>query len=167
MKKNTHHRHPISLLPLLLIGSTVLVGVTFGLLFAVSGLLVAPATATPVPHFVDVTPEARPAQRTLVVGGANEALPGLSENSGVLISSLIEGDLPADAALATVVTDTNCAPDEQGVSHCLNQLEFGTTQVLVQHHHKMSEVPCLTPGETVRVLSLAQYRSSGAGGVWR
>jgi len=49
-------------------------------------------------------------------------------------------------------------PDQEGVSHCLNQLEIGSTTVMVRHHHKMSQVPCLTPGETVNILSLAQYK---------
>jgi hypothetical protein len=57
-----------------------------------------------------------------------------------------------------VRSDSNCQPDQQGVSHCLNQLEIGSTTVMVRHHHKMSEVPCLTPGETVNILSLAQYK---------
>jgi hypothetical protein len=50
-----------------------------------------------------------------------------------------------------VQSDANCQPDQDGVSHCLNQLAIGDTTVLVRHHHKMSETPCLTPGETVNL----------------
>jgi hypothetical protein len=29
----------------------------------------------------------------------------------------------------------------------------------VQHHHKMSLTPCLTPGETVNVMTIAEYQA--------
>jgi hypothetical protein len=34
----------------------------------------------------------------------------------------------------------------------------GLVGTLVRQHHKMREVPCLTPGETVTLLSLEQYK---------
>ncbi len=54
-------------------------------------------------------------------------------------------------------TFENCTPDQNGVSHCLNELDFGTTKVVVQHHHTMARTSCLTPGEVVYVETLAQY----------
>jgi hypothetical protein len=59
---------------------------------------------------------------------------------------------------AIVRTDSNCQPDQEGISHCLNELAIGSTTIIVQHHHKMSDVPCLTPGETINILSLEQYK---------
>ena len=71
---------------------------------------------------------------------------------------LVAGELPTSASKAIVRSDSNCQPDEQGVSHCLNELEIGAAKVVVRHHHKMSEVPCLTPGETVFVISAEHYK---------
>jgi len=34
---------------------------------------------------------------------------------------------------------------------------------VVQHHHKMSLTPCLTPGETVKLMTVGQYRGQS----WR
>ena len=75
-----------------------------------------------------------------------------------MIANLERGQLPAEAARATVLTGANCQPDQDGVSHCLNELDFGTARVVVRHHHKMSAVPCLTPGEEVNILNLKQYQ---------
>ena len=76
----------------------------------------------------------------------------------LLMTSLVAGQLPDQAMQATVRTDANCQPDEYGVSHCLNELAVGESTVMVCHHHKMNEVPCLTPGETVTLLTLEQYK---------
>ena len=119
------------------------------------------ASPTPVAHFVDVgtvQPTAPGATRILVVAPAGQRLPQLSSVGGVLMANLVRGQLPAEATQATVQTDENCAPDQQGISHCLNQLTIGALAITVQHHHAMSTTPCLTPGETVQLLTLAQYQ---------
>jgi len=119
------------------------------------------ATAPPAgPHFVDVGPATAPSattRRTLVIATDGQVLPGLSGTGGVMLANLVRGQLPAGVAQAVVRSDANCDPDQQGVSHCFNELDFGTSTVMVQHHHVMSTTPCLTPGETVRVLTLDQY----------
>ncbi|MEO7909600.1 MAG: hypothetical protein ABIV47_08120 [Roseiflexaceae bacterium] len=74
------------------------------------------------------------------------------------MTSLVDGQLPSQAMQAVVQTDANCQPDEHGVSHCLNELALGTATVVVRHHHKMSDVPCLIPGETVTLLTPEQYK---------
>lgn len=56
-----------------------------------------------------------------------------------------------------MLTDTNCEPDADGVSHCLNDLQIGNIIVTVRHHHQMHAVPCLSPGETVTLMSFAEY----------
>jgi hypothetical protein len=117
-----------------------------------------PAIPAVTKHFVDVPPGAGKAiLRTLVIARPGQRLPFMSETGSVLMASLERGTLPAGVARATVLTDANCQPDEDGVSHCLNELDFGGAKVVVRHHHKMSEVPCLTPGEEVNILSLEQY----------
>jgi hypothetical protein len=120
-----------------------------------------PGSAQSTPHFVNVPPATDRLQsplRTVVVAGSGERLPHMSETEGLLMTSLVTGQLPNGATHATVRTDSNCQPDQQGVSHCLNELEIGSTIVMVRHHHKMSEVPCLTPGETVNIVRLEQYK---------
>jgi hypothetical protein len=97
--------------------------------------------------------------RTVVVAGAQES-PRVSVAEELLVTNLVSGELPQTASNAIVRSDSNCQPDEQGVSHCLNELEIGSAKVVVRHHHKMSEVSCLTPGETVRVIGAEQYRAS-------
>ena len=144
----------------LLAGIALLAAVAI-VLFIRSSNTAAVASSTPVAHFVTVgtdQPAAPGTIRTLVVAPAGQALPQLSGVGGVLMANLVRGQLPAEATQATVQTDENCAPDQQGISHCLNQLTIGTLAITVQHHHAMSTTPCLSPGETVQLLTLAQYQ---------
>jgi hypothetical protein len=119
-----------------------------------------PAIPTAAKHFVAIPSDGsrEAALRTVVIAGPGERLPFMSATGSVLMASLERGQLPAGAVRATVLTDANCQPDQDGVSHCRNELAIGATTLVVRHHHKMSEVPCLTPGETVNILSLEQYR---------
>ena len=109
------------------------------------------------PHFVDVAAPGAP--RVLVIAPASETLPGTSNPAGLLMANMRAGSLPAGAASATVLTDSNCEPDADGISHCINDLNVGGTAVTVQHHHNMAQVPCLSPGETVTLMTLDAYRS--------
>ncbi len=119
----------------------------------------APATPAVAEHFVDVSPGSNTAAlRTVVIAGPGERLPFMSEVGSMLMASLEWGKLPSGATRARVLTDANCQPDQDGVSHCLNELDFGSARVVVRHHHKMSEVPCLTPGEEVNILTLDQFK---------
>jgi hypothetical protein len=71
---------------------------------------------------------------------------------GIIVVELLTGTLPAVPVLARVLTDTNCAPDRYGISHCRNTLQLRAgSRLAVRHSHNMSTYPCLTPGETVRV----------------
>jgi hypothetical protein len=111
-------------------------------------------------HFVALSPgnQTDSARRTVIVAYAGEGLPNFSATDKLLLTSLVDGQLPSQTVQAVVRTDANCQPDEYGVSHCLNELAVGAATVVVRHHHKMSEVPCLTPGETVTLLSLEHYK---------
>jgi hypothetical protein len=108
-----------------------------------------PPTAQ-APHFW-----ADPALRTIVVAAPADRPEKRGE---ILLTNLVGGVMPAGARRATVLTDSNCAPDADGVSHCLNELQIGDARVMVQHHHDMSAVPCLTPGETVNVLDAQAFK---------
>lgn len=116
-----------------------------------------PPAQAAVPHFVDVKAPGEP--RTLVIGGMTDSLPGTSNEAGYLMTNLRAGQLPDGITTATVLTDTSCAADADGVSHCLNDLKVGDTVVTVQHHHQMHSVPCLSPGETVTLMPFAQYEA--------
>jgi hypothetical protein len=64
----------------------------------------------------------------------------------------LKGSVPGGPVAATVLSDENCEPDAQGVSHCVNRLRLaGGGTLVVRHPHRMMEVPCLEPGEHVMV----------------
>lgn len=81
----------------------------------------------------------------------------LCENGkdGIDVVERQSGRLPAGAMPATVLSDTNCAPDSYGISHCRNVLRLANgDRIVVRHSHNMSLYPCLAPGETVSVTAL-------------
>ncbi len=121
-----------------------------------------PAQQATAPHFVDVAQQdhhGATSGRSLVVARLGETVPGISGETGPLMTTLVRGQYPDGAKQATVRTDENCTPDQDGVSHCLNELDLGGTTIVVQHHHKMSLTPCLTPGETVNLMTIAEYQA--------
>lgn len=89
----------------------------------------------------------------IVVVGAEDALSTFGELRGTLVT----GELPGGAHEAEVLSDRDCAPDTDGVSHCLNELALGSTRLTIRHRHRMSQVPCLRPGETVTLMDAATY----------
>lgn len=65
---------------------------------------------------------------------------------------LTRGRAPANATTATVITDTNCAADRNGISHCTNILRLASARrITVRHDHSMMNDACLNPGERVRI----------------
>ena len=65
---------------------------------------------------------------------------------------LTKGRAPARATTATVITDTNCAADRNGISHCANMLRLASgRRITVRHDHSMMNDACLSPGERVRI----------------
>lgn len=88
--------------------------------------------------------------RTVLVFTDGSTAPSATPLS--LNAELVEGPAPSQTAVATVLTDTDCAPDAAGISHCLNELQLADgSRLVVRHPHDMSIVPCLSPGEQVRV----------------
>ena len=65
----------------------------------------------------------------------------------------VDGIAPTMTTSAVVLTDSNCTPDEQGISHCSNALRLADGHVItVRHDHDMRMVPCLAPGESIRLV---------------
>lgn len=71
---------------------------------------------------------------------------------GVVPVTFVSGRMPDKGGPARVLTDEDCMPDENGISHCLNRIAVGRTEITVRHDHDMRTQPCLRPGELVRVL---------------
>jgi hypothetical protein len=68
---------------------------------------------------------------------------------------LTKGRMPRRSTTTTVLTDTNCAADRNGISHCANVLRLGSDRrITVRHDHSMMNDPCLKPGERVRITRL-------------
>jgi hypothetical protein len=98
---------------------------------------------------VDPHGTALPAERSVAL---STAMPAPSGFDG-LHAKLVSGAMPAAAATATVLTDEECQPDAQGISHCLNRLRLADgTELEVRHPHDMAKVACLAPGEHVRLV---------------
>jgi hypothetical protein len=76
--------------------------------------------------------------------------PAPSPAPTTLHAGLEEGQLPNGPVMATVLTDEDCAPDSQGISHCRNEVQLASGQIVVlRHPHNMQVVPCLAPGEEI------------------
>ena len=74
---------------------------------------------------------------------------------GLELVYLTNGKSPAKATTATVVSDTDCAADRNGISHCANILRLASgRRITVRHDHSMMNDPCLSPGERVHVRRL-------------
>ena len=106
-----------------------------------------------MPHWVEAEATAAGLRTVLVFTGAE---PAPSRPGAVLNAELLDGRVPAQTEVATVLTDEDCNPDAQGISHCLNKLRLPDGSVLtVRHPHDMMLVPCLSPGERVEVSAAA------------
>lgn len=90
------------------------------------------------------------AERTVLV---SRTMPMPSAHARRLSAMLEEGAMPSGPAMADVMTDTDCAPDAQMISRCRNlvRLDDGR-QIVLRHPHDMRKVPCLGPGERVRLV---------------
>lgn len=98
----------------------------------------------------DASHQRPPFIRSLAVTTKAEPAPSARPNQ--MRALLLSGKLPAGVVNATVLTDEDCAPDAEGVSHCRNKLRLpGGQTIEVRHPHRMHDVPCMTPGESVRV----------------
>jgi hypothetical protein len=91
-----------------------------------------------------------PTARTVVV---SRAMPMPSAHERRLSAMLEEGVMLARPMMADVMTDTDCAPDAQMISRCRDVMRLADgREILLRHPHDMSKVPCLAPGERVRLI---------------
>jgi hypothetical protein len=130
------------------------------LLAGASFLTVATASAQPrtAPRTVFVAGAARPVPDTSFVRTRdclNRPRVCVNGVGGLELVYLTKGTMPRRPTTATVLTDTNCAADRNGISHCSNILRLASgRRITVRHDHKMMNDPCLSPGERVRVRSI-------------
>ncbi|TNB47343.1 hypothetical protein FF124_14345 [Martelella lutilitoris] len=91
---------------------------------------------------------------------AGETISTWVENgqNGRYLLQLLEGGVPAGetAINGTILSDTDCAPDADGINHCKNEIRLEDGSVLKGvNNHRMSVNRCLKPGEAVTVSPLA------------
>lgn len=102
-------------------------------------------------RYVSEHPVSAPEEARTVTASATMPLPSAHERR--LSAMLEEGEMPSGPMLAEVLTDTECAPDEQMISRCRNEMRLADGRTIVlRHPHDMRSVPCLAPGEQVFVV---------------
>ena len=145
---------PAVLAPLLVLAAAALAAaLAVGVVLLANEPAAVPAAEAP-PTFVSEHPVAVPEELRTVSVSTTMPMPSAHERT--LSAMLAEGKLPARPTMGTVLTDTDCVPDEQMISRCRNEvmLEDGD-RIVLRHPHDMAKVPCLAPGEQVRLLPLA------------
>jgi hypothetical protein len=88
--------------------------------------------------------------RTVAV---SRAMPMPSAHERRLSAMLEHGAMPDRPVMAEVLTDTNCEPDAEMISRCRNVVRLADgRQMVLRHPHDMTKIPCLGPGERVRLI---------------
>ncbi|SEQ95865.1 hypothetical protein SAMN05216232_3805 [Virgibacillus subterraneus] len=72
--------------------------------------------------------------------------------NGTYTVNLISGDFGQESE-GKVLNDTDCTPDEEGISRCHNDIELvdSDKEVTIVNPHNMKNNRCLRPGETVHL----------------
>lgn len=71
--------------------------------------------------------------------------------NGIYVVNLLSGSFEGEVK-GKVLSDTNCTPDEEGISRCHNEIELDNQQkIMVVTPHNMQKNRCLRPGESVRL----------------
>ena len=90
------------------------------------------------------------AARTVTV---SRAMPMPSAHERRLSAMLEEGTMPAGPMMAEVLTDSECTPDARMISRCRNVMRLANgREIVLRHPHDMANIPCLAPGERVRLI---------------
>jgi hypothetical protein len=76
---------------------------------------------------------------------------------GEHVLQIVRGNAPPAGVrvVGTVVTDTDCDPDANGLNHCHNRIDLadgGSIEVI--HNHAMHRYPCLAPGQRMSITGL-------------
>ena len=104
----------------------------------------APASASEHPIAVPA------AARTVMI---SRAMPMPSAQERRLSAMLEKGTMPDRPMMAEVMTDSDCAPDARMISRCRNVVRLASgRQIVLRHPHDMTTIPCLAPGERVRLI---------------
>lgn len=77
--------------------------------------------------------------------------------NGENLLRVVEGTFPTSGGpiFGVVKTDTNCEPDEAGLSHCSNRIALATGgEIEVVHNHAMMTYECLAPDQKVTLTKL-------------
>ena len=96
-------------------------------------------------------PVAVPASvRTVLV---SRSMPMPSAHERRLSAMLEEGEMPARPMMGEVMTDSDCTPDAEMISRCRNVMRLADgREIVLRHPHNMTKIPCLSPGERVRLM---------------
>lgn len=131
----------------------------FGVLAGIAILVVAAGAlalagredAADAPAAVSGHPVAAPSSvRTVVV---SRTMPMPSAHERRLSAMLEAGTMPDRPVMGDVMTDSDCAPDAAMISRCRNDVRLADgRQIVLRHPHEMSRIPCLAPGERVRLI---------------
>lgn len=73
---------------------------------------------------------------------------------GRYVLQLIEGQFPKNGkrVVGTVVSDTDCDPDPDGLSHCHNEIQLpGGKKITVIDSHNMHKYRCLAGGDRIEL----------------
>lgn len=127
---------------------------TFFALVAVGGASILLGRDSAGERYVSEHPAAVPETARTVTVSARMPLP--SAHARRLSAMLEAGAMPHQPMMAEVLSDTECSPDEQMVSRCRNEMQLANgDRIVVRHPHDMRDVPCLAPGERVRLVPTA------------
>ena len=100
-----------------------------------------------------VTEHATPLPEKARTVTISATMPAPSAHARRLSAMLQAGAMPRGPMMAEVLTDTECVPDARMVSRCRNEMELAHGgRIVVRHPHDMRNVPCLAPGEKIRLL---------------
>ena len=104
-------------------------------------------------RFVQEHPVSIPSDARVVQISSTMPMP--SAHARRLSAMLEQGSMPSQATTGEILTDTECTPDKDSISRCRNEVRLaGGSTIVLRHPHRMAHVPCLAPGETVRLLPL-------------
>ena len=132
---------------LALLAATGIVVAAAGVLALGRGKDAADSTATAESEHPVAVPAAA---RTVSV---SRMMPMPSAHERQLSAMLEEGTMPDRPMMADVMTDTDCAPDAKMISRCRNAMRLADgRQIVLRHPHDMTRIPCLAPGERVRLV---------------
>lgn len=101
----------------------------------------------------------RSAEPVIPAGVALTSWQDNGRDGDYLLELMPNQTLPSNQQLlATVLTDTHCAPDAQGLSHCHHVLRLPNgMRITVIDTHRMTINRCLQPGNTLSLSAINEH----------